>query len=136
MTPVEVEDWTKEAKSFTPQMTATLTVPVPEALALVSHALTAAGFKVKDATDAGFRASWLDKWGLLGLATITDVDLKRTRLAVTAAPAAAGTTLTIAVEKGGEHRTGRRHGREALTAAFQDAQRRGVEVETTPWVKR
>ena len=136
MTPVEVADWTKEGQSFTPQMTATLTVPVPDALALVSHALTTQGFKVKDATAAGFRASWIDKWGLLGLATITDVDLKRTRLAVTAAPAAGGTTLTITVEKGGEHRAGRRKGRDALTAAFQDAQRRGVEVTTTPWAKR
>jgi len=56
-------------------------------------------------------------------------------IAVTAEPSGAGTRLTVAVEKGGEHRAGRRRGREALTAAFQDAQRRGIMVTTTPWEK-
>ncbi len=77
----------------------------------------------------------MDLTGWLGAAMATDWDFKRTRLAVTASPSEGGTTLTIAVEKGGEHRAGRRRGREALTAAFQDAQRRGVPVTTTPWEK-
>jgi len=132
--PIEVSDWL-DAKSFSPRMTATLGLPPADALALVSGALTAQGFKVKDVTTTGFRASWSDLTGWLGVAMATDWDFRRTRLAVTASPSGADTTLTIAVEKGGEHRPGRRKGREALTAAFQDAQRRGVRVTTTPWQK-
>ena len=130
--PIEVPDWLA-AKSFTPRMTASVGLPVGDALALVADALADHGYKLKDRTDAGFRASWVDKWVLLGIAAATDIDVKRTRLAVTAVPAGAGSTLTIVVEKGGEHRAGRRRGREALTDAFQDAQRRGVAVSTTSW---
>jgi len=132
--PIEVTDWL-DGKSFTPRMTATLGLPSSDALALVSGALTSQGFKIKDATPTGFRASWMDLTGWLGVAMAADWDFNRTRLAVTASPSGAGTTLTIAVEKGGEHRAGRRRGREALTTAFQDAQRRGVPVTTTPWEK-
>jgi hypothetical protein len=132
--PIEVEDWLG-ARSFSPRMTAALGVTVPEALSLLAGALTAQGFKVKDETDHGFRASWVDKWVLLGIATATDIDFRRTRLAVSAVPSETGSTVTIAVEKGGEHRAGRRKGREALSTAFQDAQRLGVPVTTTPWEK-
>jgi hypothetical protein len=132
--PIEVTDWL-DGKTFSPRMTATVGLPSANALALVSSALTAQGFKIKDATATGFRASWMDVTGWLGAAMATDWDLKRTRLAVTASSSGAGTTLTIAVEKGGEHRAGRRRGREALTTAFQDAQRRGVPITTTPWEK-
>ena len=132
--PIEVEDWL-EAKTFSPRMTASLGLPVRDALALVAGALTAEGYAVKEQTDSGFRASWVDKWALLGIVAITDIDFRRTRLAVSAVPAGPGSDLTIAVEKGGEHRAGRRKGREALTAAFRDAQRRGVPVSTTPWTK-
>jgi hypothetical protein len=133
-TPIEVADWL-DAKTFSPRMTATLGLAMADALALVSGALTTQGFKIKDATPVGFRASWMDKTGWLGVALATDWDFKRTRLTVTASPSGSGTTLAIAVEKGGEHRVGRRKGREALTAAFQDAQRRGVTVTTTAWEK-
>jgi hypothetical protein len=132
--PIEVSDWL-DGKTFSPRMTATLGLPAADALALVSGALRSQGFKIKDATPTGFRASWMDHTGWLGAALAADWEFKRTRLAVTASPGAAGTTLTVAVEKGGEHRAGRRKGREALTAAFQDAQRRGVPVTTTPWEK-
>ncbi|WP_329705544.1 hypothetical protein [Nocardioides sp.] len=130
--PIEVPDWLG-AKSFTPRMTASVGLPVSDALSLVADALVARGYKVKDRTGSGFRASWVDKWVLLGIAAATDIDVKRTRLAVSAVPSDGGSTLTIAVEKGGEHRAGRRRGREALTEAFQDAQRRGVPVSTTSW---
>ena len=133
--PIEVADWL-DGRTFSPRMTATLGLPSPDALALVSGALTSQGFRIKDATATGFRASWMDRTGWLGAALATDWDFRRTRLAVTASPSGVGgTTLTIAVEKGSEHRAGRRKGREALTAAFQDAQRRGVPVTTTPWEK-
>jgi hypothetical protein len=131
-TPIEVPDWL-EAKSFSPWMTASVGLPVPEALSLVAAALGEHGYKIKERTDAGFRASWVDRWVLFGIAAATDIDVKRTRLAVSAVPAGSGSTLSIVVEKGGEHRTGRRKGREALTDAFQHAQRRGVAVSTTPW---
>jgi hypothetical protein len=131
-TPIEIPDWLT-ARSFRPRMTASVGLPVHEALALVAEALARHGYKVKDRTDSGFRASWVDRWVLLGVAAATDIDVKRTRLVVSAAPAGVGSTLTIAVEKGGEHRPGRRKGSEALTDAFQDAQRRGVPVSTTPW---
>ena len=130
--PIEIDDWLA-ARSFSPSMTAEVGLPVGDALGLVAAALAAEGFDVKDRTPGGFRASWVDKWALLGIAAITDMDFKRTRLAVSAAQAGSGSTLTIAVEKGGEHRAGRRKGREALTAAFRDAQRRGIPVSTTPW---
>jgi hypothetical protein len=132
--PLEVEDWLG-AQTFSPRMTASLGVPATEALSLLAGALTGQGFKVKDRTGDGFRASWVDKWALLGIAAVSDLDFKRTRLAVTAEPSEDGTTLTVAVEKGGEHRAGRRRGREALTQAFQEAQRRGIMVTTTPWEK-
>ena len=131
-TPIEITDWL-EAKTFSPHMTATVGLPVPAALDLVAAALGDHGYKIKDRTEAGFRATWVDKWVLLGIAAATDIDFKRTRLAVTAAPAAEGAALTVAVEKGGEHRAGRRKGREALTAAFREAQRSGIPVSTTPW---
>jgi hypothetical protein len=130
--PIEVTDWLA-AKSFSPRMTATVGLPVGDALSLVADALSGHGYKVKDRTDSGFRASWVDRWVLFGIAAATDIDVKRTRLAVSAAPDGDGSTLTISVEKGGEHRAGRRKGREALTEAFQGAQRRGVPVSTTPW---
>jgi hypothetical protein len=134
-TPIEVDDWLS-AKTFKhPTMTASLGMPVPDALALVVSALTAHGYKVKDAGPTGFRATWWDRTGLLGVLAATDWDFKRTRLAVTAAAVGAETRLTVQVERGAEHRAGRRKGREALTAAFQDAQRRGIAVTTTPWVK-
>jgi len=133
--PIEVADWL-DGRTFSPRMTATLDLPPGDALALVSGALAAQGFRIKDSTATGFRATWADRSGWLGVALATDWDFKRTRLAVTAAPAGSGTTLTVAVEKGAEHRAGRRKGREALTAAFQDAQRRGVTVTTTAWEKR
>jgi hypothetical protein len=131
-TPIEVPDWLA-AKSFSPRMTATVALPARETLDLVATALGEHGYQVKERTDTGFRASWVDRWVLLGIAAATDLDVKRTRLAVSAAPAAGGTTLTIAVERGGEHRAGRRKGRKALTAALRSAQRRGIPVSTTPW---
>jgi hypothetical protein len=133
-TPIEVADWL-DAKTFSPAMTATLSLPAADALALLSGALAGQGFTIKDATAGGFTASWSDWTGWLGVLAATDMDFKRTRLSVTAAPAPSGTTLTIAVEKGGQHRGGRRRGRAALTAAFQDVQRQGGTVTTTPWVK-
>jgi hypothetical protein len=134
-TPIEVDDWLTARTFLHPRMTATVGLPVAGALDLVADALTSHGYKVKDATATGFRATWWDRTGWLGVVAATDWDFKRTRLAVTATPSAAGTELAIQVEKGAEHRAGRRQGREALTAAFQDAQRRGVPVSTTPWVK-
>jgi hypothetical protein len=134
-TPIEIADWLDAKTLFHPRMTATLSLPAADALGLLADALTSQGYKVKDATATGFRATWWDKTGWLGVVAITDWDFKRTRIAVTAAPATSGTTLTIQVEKGAEHRAGRRKGREALTTAFQDAQRRGVPVTTTPWEK-
>jgi hypothetical protein len=132
--PIEVEDWLG-ARTFSPCMTATLGLPAGDALALLAGALTTQGFRIKDATAAGFSAVWWDRSGWLGVLAVTDLDFKRTRIAVTAAAADGGTLLTISVEKGAEHRAGRRKGREALTAAFQDAQRRGVPVTTTAWHK-
>ena len=132
--PIEVDDWVR-ASLLHPRMTATVGLPVAETLELVAGSLGAHGYKVKDATPTGFRATWWDRTGWLGMVAATDWDFKRTRLAVTASPIGAGTELAIQVEKGAEHRTGRRQGREALTAAFQHAQRRGVPVATTPWVK-
>jgi hypothetical protein len=133
-TPIEVDDWVS-ASLFHPRMTATVGLPVAEALDLLAGSLGAHGYKVKDATPSGFRASWWDRTGFLGMIAATDWDFKRTRLAVTATPSGSGTELAIQVEKGAEHRAGRRQGRDALTAAFQDAQRHGVPVSTTPWVK-
>jgi hypothetical protein len=132
--PIEVDDWVR-ASLLHPRMTATVGLPVAETLDLLAGSLGAHGYKVKDATPTGFRASWWDRTGFLGVLAATDWDFKRTRLAVTAAPSGPGTELTIQVERGAEHRTGRRQGREALTAALQAAQRRGVTVTTTPWVK-
>ena len=132
--PIEVDDWV-HASLLHPRMTATVGLPVADTLELAADALTAHGYKLKDTTPTGFRASWWDRTGWLGVVAATDWDFKRTRLAVTATPSGSGTELAIEVEKGAEHRTGRRQGREALTAAFRDAQRRGVPVTITPWVK-
>jgi hypothetical protein len=135
-TPIEVADWSKEAKSFRPRMTADVAAPADAALELVARALEAQGFRIKDRTAAGFRASYRDLvGGVLGVVTASDFDIvNSTQLSVAATPADdQRTVLTISVLKGGVDRAGRRRGREALTAAFQEAQRRGVAVTTTPW---
>ena len=133
--PIEVCDWLDANTLLHPRMTATLGLPVADALSLLAGSLTSHGFKVKDATPTGFRAVWWDKSGWLGVLAATDWDFKRTRLAVTATTSDTGTALAIQVERGAEHRAGRRTGREALTSAFRDAQHRGVPVTTTPWEK-
>ena len=111
-------------------MTASLSVPPSDALGIVAAGLTSQGFKISYAYDDGFRASYRDKLSLLELDFF-----RRCVLRVLAAPDGSGSVLSISVEEGGEHRAGRRRGREGLTAAFQDAQRRGVTVTTTPWQK-
>jgi len=133
-TPIEVDDWV-HASLFHPRMTATVGLPPAEALDLLAGSLGAHGYQVKDATTTGFRATWWDRTGFLGVIAATDWDFKRTRLAVSASASGSGTELAIQVERGAEHRAGRRQGREALNAAFQDAQRHGVPVSTTPWVR-
>lgn len=135
--PVEVEDWTKQGKSFEPAMTATVGAGPGDALDAIAAGLESQGYKVKDRTAAGFTASHRKLVsGILGLATGTHGDLlDRTLLEVTTSPADGGTLVTIAVKGGGEHRAGRKGGASGLTAALQDLQRRGVPVTTTPWAK-
>ena len=133
--PVEVQDWTKEAKSFKPSMTADVQASPEAALESIAAGLTSQGFRIKDRTPTGFRASHRQVIsGILGLVTGNDADiLDRTLLAVEAAPAGQGTRLTISVAGGGEHRAGRKRGPAGLTAGLQDLQRRGFAVTTTPW---
>lgn len=133
--PVEVRDWTKEAKSFTPSMTADVQASPQAALDSVAAGLTSQGFRIKDRTPTGFRASHRQVIsGILGLVTGNDADiLDRTLLAVEATPADHGTRLTIAVAGGGEHRAGRKRGPAGLTAGLQDLQRRGIAVTATAW---
>ena len=135
--PVEVEDWTKASKSFSPAMRAQVAAPTRAALETVAAGLTAQGFRVKDATPTGFRASYRELvWGILGLVTASDAGiLDRTVLAVEATPSGEGAVLTITVAGGGGHRPGRKRGCRGLTAAFQDLQQRGIPVTTTPWAK-
>jgi hypothetical protein len=136
-TPVEVGDWTKEAKSFSPTMTADVGAAAEPALEAVAAGLSAEGYRIKDRTSTGFRASHRKLiQGILGLVTGNDADiLDRTLLSVTAAAAGSGTVLTISVEGGGQHSAGIRCGTAGLTAGLQDLQRRGVSVATTPWRK-
>ena len=133
--PVEVQDWTNEAKSFKPSMTADVETAPETALESIATGLAAQGFRIKDRTPTGFRASHRQLVsGILGLVTGNDADiLDRTLLAVEASPTAAGTRLTISVAGGGEHRAGRTHGRAGLTTGLQELQRRGVAVTTTAW---
>jgi len=135
--PVEVQDWTKEAKSFKPSMTADVQTSPEAALDSIAAGLTAQGFRIKDRTPTGFRASHRKVvQGILGLVTGNDADiLDRTLLAVDATPVGHGTRLTISVAGGGEHRAGRKRGPAGLTAGLQDLQRRGIPVTTTPWRK-
>ena len=125
--PVVVEDWTT-SKSFSPTMTAHVGAPPADVLSLLAAALEGQGFKVRPEAD-GLKAtyfSWLrlaaDGW-------------ERTVLRVEARPAGDGTDVSISVAGSSEGGTSRRKGREALTTAFQDAQRRGLTVTTTPWQK-
>jgi hypothetical protein len=135
--PVELEDWIKASKAFEPTMTAQVGAPAQTALDALAAALAAQGYKVKDATPAGFQASYRALVsGILGLVAGTDADiLDRTLIAVAAAPSGDGTLLTISVEAGGQHRAGRTRGRTGLTGGLQDLQRRGVPVTVTPWQK-
>jgi len=133
--PIEVQDWTKEAKSFKPSMTADVLTSPADALGSVAAGLTSQGFRVKERTPTGFRASHRQLVrGILGLATASDADiLDRTLLAVEASPAGQGTRLTITVAGGGEHSAGRKRGRAGLTVGLQELQRRGIAVTTTAW---
>jgi hypothetical protein len=125
--PVVVEDWTT-SKSFSPTMTAQVGAAPQDILFLIATALQGQGFKVRSEGD-GFKAtffSWLrfvaDGW-------------ERTVLRVSARPNAGGSAVSISVVGRSEASTSRRKGREALTSAFQDAQRRGLTVTTTAWQK-
>ena len=133
--PVEVRDWTKEAKSFKPSMTADVQASPQEALDSLAAGLTSQGFRIKDRTPTGFRASHRQVIsGILGLVTGNDADiLDRTLLAVEATPAGQGARIVISVAGGGVHRAGRKRGPAGLTAGLQDLQRRGIAVTTTAW---
>jgi hypothetical protein len=132
---VEVQDWTKEAKSFSPTMTVDVDAPAQTALDALAAGLTSQGFRVKDATPTGFRASYRELiGGLLGLVTASDFDiLNRTLLTVAASPTTEGVRLVISVAGGGQHRAGRNRGTSGLTAGLQDLQRRGFGLAATPW---
>lgn len=123
--PVVVADWTT-SKSFSPTMTAQVGAAPQDILSLIATGLEGQGFKVRPEA-GGFKAtyfSWLrfvaDGW-------------ERTVLHVSAQPNAGGTSVSISVGGSSEASTSRRKGREALTSAFQDAQRRGLVVTTTAW---
>jgi hypothetical protein len=121
-------------------MAAEVAAPSATALDALAAGLASQGYRIKDRTPAGFRASYRRLVrGLLGLATANDADiLDRTLLCVAAGPAGpAGqeTRVTISVKGGGQHRGGIRRGAAGLTAAFQDLQRRGIGVTATPWQK-
>ena len=133
--PVEVQEWTKEAKSFSPTMTADVLTSPDAALDSIATGLASQGFRIKDRTATGFRATHrMVVQGILGLVTGNDADiLDRTLLVVEAAPTAQGTRLTISVAGGGEHRAGRKRGPAGLTVGLQELQRRGVGVTATPW---
>src|SRR5205085_2599171 len=74
--PVEVADWTKEAKSFRPTMTAEVGAPPETALAAMAAGLSSQGYRIKDRTDTGFRASHRKLvQGILGLLTASDADI-------------------------------------------------------------
>lgn len=136
--PVEVKDWIREAKVFEPTMTATVSAAPEEVLDALAAGLTSQGYKVKDRSATGFRASHRDGIrGVLGLVTATDASiLERTLVLVAVAPGGPGTTLaTVTVDQGGERRSGRKAAVSGLNAALQDLQRRGAPVSTTPWVK-
>jgi hypothetical protein len=133
--PVEVQDWNKQAKSFKPSMTADVLTSPTAALESIAAGLASQGFRIKDQTPTGFRASHRQLvGGILGLVTASDADiLDRTLLAVEASAAGQGTRLTITVAGGGEHRAGRKRGPAGLTAGLQELQRRGIVVSATPW---
>ncbi|QIG45491.1 hypothetical protein G5V58_24535 [Nocardioides anomalus] len=136
-TPIEVADWTKEAQAFEPDMTATVAADAATALDALAAGLESQGYKIKDRTGSGFRATQRDLVrGALGIITISDFDiLEHTTIAVGAAPADGGTLLTISVQAGGQRRSGRKRGQSGLTAGLQELQRRGIGVVITPWRK-
>jgi hypothetical protein len=125
--PVVVEDWTS-SKSFSPTMTAQVAAAPADILSLIAAGLKGQGFKVRPEAD-GLKATYFS-W----LRLVAD-GWERTVLHVTAQPHADGTSVSISVAGSSEASTSRRKGREALTSAFQDAQRRGLAVTTTPWQK-
>jgi hypothetical protein len=133
--PAEVQDWTKEARSFNPSMTADVLAAAEVALDAMAAGLAAHRFRIKDRTTTGFHASHRQLLsGILGLVTASDADiLDRTLLTVGAAADGPGTRLTITVAGGGERRSGRKRGRAGLTAGLQDLQRRGIAITITAW---
>lgn len=135
--PVEVADWTKQARSFRPTMTAEVGAPPEAALEALAAGLAAEGYRVKDRTASGFRASHRRLVrGILGLVTANDADiLDRTLLAVSALPDAGRCRITVSVQAGGQHSGGIRRGTAGLTAGFQELQRGGVAVTAGPWQK-
>jgi hypothetical protein len=135
--PVEVADWTREAKAFSPSLTAELGTSVADALAAVADGLAGQRFRISGRSVTGFTATHRDLvGGVLGVLTASDLDiLDRTRLEVTAVPTDHGCRLTVSVRGGGERRAGRTRGPAGLTAAFQGLQRRGVALRVSPWVR-
>ena len=134
--PVEVQDWTKEGKSFSPTMTA----DVSHLGRAMPSSRSRPGWSPRGSASrtappaASARSHRQLVRGILGLVTANDGDiLDRTLLAVEATTGGDGTRLTIAVAGGGEHRAGRTRGRAGLTIGLHELQRRGAQVTTTPW---
>jgi hypothetical protein len=136
--PIEVEDWLKHSRTFEPVMTAQVGAPADAVLQAIAFGLTSQEWKVKDVTPTGFRATYRDMvGGILGLITISDMDIiERTKMSVAATESADGTLLTITATGKTEDRRARKRGRLGLSAALQDLQRRGVPVTVTPWEKK
>lgn len=118
---------TGELRSFHPELTLTSPAPVAEVLTLLEAGLRDASFKVKDRTESGFRARYIDWFDLVS------GGINKTTLEVTAV--GRGDRCEVVVRGGSldSDLRGRKKVAQGLSTAVEALRARGYAVDTTPW---
>jgi hypothetical protein len=117
----EVSGW--PINIWHPQMTMHVGAPQETTLQVLLECLNAAGYRVTERDDHGFRArrvAWLDRIMLEG--GTTDLEVRAT-----------GADVLVSVAKGAGERGGRKRAADGLSAAVEELRRRGSLVQTTEW---
>ncbi|GAW51326.1 MULTISPECIES: hypothetical protein [unclassified Nocardioides] len=117
----EVSGWPTDI--WRPQLTMRVGAPPGTTLQVLLECLDAAGYRVTERDEHGFRArrvAWLDRIMLEG--GTTDLEVRAT-----------GADVLVRVAKGAGERGGRTRAADGLSAAVEELRRRGSPVRTTAW---
>lgn len=133
--PDEVPSWFWSTTRH-PRLTLRLAAPPGQVLEVITAQLRRRGFRIRDLTDAGCRATHLDWWGLAG----NPFEWDRTVLEVSVRPRADGlpadTELELRVASGRYGPAGRRRTVKAVRATVDTAAARGWAVSWSEWTEQ